>query len=152
MIKEAPRRAKPRAAAEALQAYASTSATLKDMKERQAKADADVYYRNLLEKAKNQARLQADSDYSRLLADERSAIAPRIDKEIAEHLKLLEERRQATSSMLQALTLDAEKEMRHRRSHPPRVGPPKQRSSSEEGQSGPTQSSTSTNHAQGPIQ
>ncbi|KAN0141595.1 hypothetical protein V8E53_000057 [Lactarius tabidus] len=110
-IKEATKDGKARAAAEALQAYATTSATLKDMKERQAHADADVYYRNLLEKAKSQARLQADSDYSRLLADARSEIAPRIDKEIAEeHLKLLEERRQATSSGLQALTLDAEKE------------------------------------------
>jgi hypothetical protein len=111
MIKEAIKEGKAKAASEALQAYASTSETLKAMKERQAQADADVYYKNLLEKAKSQARLQADSEFSRLLADELSAIAPRIDREIAaEHAKHIEERRQATAAMLQALTLDAEKE------------------------------------------
>ncbi|KAN0132477.1 hypothetical protein V8E53_009736 [Lactarius tabidus] len=111
MIKEAIKEGKAKAAAEALQTYASSSETLKAMKEHQAQADADVYYKNLLEKAKAQARLQADSEYSRLLADEISAIAPRIDREIAaEHAKHIEEQRQATAAMLQALTLDAEKE------------------------------------------
>jgi hypothetical protein len=58
------------------------------MKERQAKADAEVYYKNLLETAKNQARLQADSDTQRLLADERSAIAPKVRrKSKPEHTK-----------------------------------------------------------------
>jgi hypothetical protein len=111
MIKQATAEGRARAAAEALQVYATTSASLKEMKERQAKADTEIYYKNLLEKAKNQARLQADHDYSRLLADERSAIAPRVDEEIkAEHTKLIQECRLATKAMLQALTLTEEKE------------------------------------------
>ncbi|KAN0135287.1 hypothetical protein V8E53_006852 [Lactarius tabidus] len=111
MIKQATAEGRSRAAAEVLQVYATTSASLKEMKERQAKADAEIYYKNLLETAKNQARLQADNDYSRLLADERSAIAPRVDEEIkAEHTKLIQERRLATMAMLQALTLTEEKE------------------------------------------
>jgi hypothetical protein len=111
MIKQATAEGRSRAAAEALQVYATTSTSLKEMKERQAKADAEIYYKNLLETAKNQARLQADHDYSRLLADERSAIAPRVDEEIkAEHTKHIQERRLATMAMLQALTLAEEKE------------------------------------------
>jgi hypothetical protein len=111
MIKQATAEGRSRAAAEALQVYATTSANLKEMKERQVKADAEVYYKNLLETAKNQARLQADSDFSRLLADECSAIAPRVEAEIkAEHTKTIQERRLATMAMLQALTLEEEKE------------------------------------------
>jgi hypothetical protein len=33
------------------------------MKERQAKDDTDKYYQNLLDKAKEQARLKADSEF-----------------------------------------------------------------------------------------
>ncbi|KAN0131770.1 hypothetical protein V8E53_010421 [Lactarius tabidus] len=110
MITQATAEGRSRAAAEALQTYASTSAKLKQMKERQAEADAEVYYKNLLETAKNQARLQADSDFNRLLADERSALAPKVEAEIkAEHTKTIQERRLATSAMLQALTLEEEK-------------------------------------------
>ncbi|KAN0129433.1 hypothetical protein V8E53_012765 [Lactarius tabidus] len=110
MIKQATTEGRARAAAEALQTYASTSTNLKEMKERQANTDAEVYYKNLLETAKNQARIQADSEFSRLLADERSAIAPKVEAEIkAEHTKTIHERRLATSAMLQALTLEEEK-------------------------------------------
>jgi hypothetical protein len=42
------------------------------------------YEANLLNTAKEQARLKADSEFSRFLADERSKIAPRVDKEVAE--------------------------------------------------------------------
>jgi hypothetical protein len=57
---------------------------LKGQKERQAQNDADTYYYNLVERAKEQARIKADSEFARLLADERSALAPRVDKEIKE--------------------------------------------------------------------
>ncbi|KAN0139521.1 hypothetical protein V8E53_002637 [Lactarius tabidus] len=111
MIRQATKEGKAKAAAEALQAYATTSANLKTMKECQAQADAEAYYKNLLESAKNQAQLKADDEFSCLLADERSALAPRVEAEIkAEHTKLIKERRLATAAMLQALTLDEEKE------------------------------------------
>ncbi|KAN0136211.1 hypothetical protein V8E53_006071 [Lactarius tabidus] len=111
MITQATREGKTRAAAEALQVYATTSANLKAMKEHQAQADAESYYKNLLETAKNQARLKVDDKFARLIADERSTLAPRVDEEIkAEHTKLIKEHRLATAAMLQALTLDEEKE------------------------------------------
>jgi hypothetical protein len=103
---------KARAANEALETYATSSKTLREMKERQAKDNTDKYYRNLLDKAKEQARLKADSKFSRLLADEHSAIAPRVDTEIAlEHKKLVEERHIATVAQLQVLTLEEEKNL-----------------------------------------
>ncbi|KAN0140656.1 hypothetical protein V8E53_001483 [Lactarius tabidus] len=88
LIKEATKEGKARAAAEALQLYADTCAKLKEMKERQAIADAEIYYKNQLDRAKSQARLQADSKFSRLLADERSAIAPRKECVLAAAVRL----------------------------------------------------------------
>jgi hypothetical protein len=110
MITQAMAEGKDRAAKEALETYAITSRNLREMKEKQAKDDANKYFQNLLDKAKEQARLKADSEFSRLLADERSAIAPRVDAEIAlEHKKLVEERCLATEAQLKALTLEEEK-------------------------------------------
>ncbi|KAN0138731.1 hypothetical protein V8E53_003719 [Lactarius tabidus] len=111
-INQAMTEGKDRATKEALETYANTSRNLREMKEKQAKEDAEKYYQNLLGKAKDQARLKADSEFSRLLADERSAIAPRVDAEIAlEHKKLVEERRLATEAQLKALTLEEEKNL-----------------------------------------
>ncbi|KAN0130580.1 hypothetical protein V8E53_011666 [Lactarius tabidus] len=92
--------------------HESESKKLRLLKDHQIQKEAVSYYNNLLEKTKDQARIKADSDFSRLLADERSAIAPRADREIkAEHAKHIEERRLATVASLNALTLDAEKEL-----------------------------------------
>ncbi|KAN0133614.1 hypothetical protein V8E53_008561 [Lactarius tabidus] len=114
MINQAIAEGKDRASKEALETYAVTSRNLCKMKERQAKEDADKYFQVLLDKAKEQARLKADSEFSCLLADERSAIAPRVDAEIAlEHKKLVEERRIAMEAQLQALTLEEEKKLVH---------------------------------------
>ncbi|KAN0133603.1 hypothetical protein V8E53_008591 [Lactarius tabidus] len=111
-INQAMAEGKDRAVKEALETYAVTSKNLREMKEKQAKDDANKYYQKLLETAKEQARLKADSEFSRLLADERSAIAPRVDAEIAlEHRKLVQERRIATEAQLQALTLEEEKKL-----------------------------------------
>ncbi|KAN0134793.1 hypothetical protein V8E53_007392 [Lactarius tabidus] len=110
MIKQATADGKDRAAKEALETYAHTSRNLCNMKEKQAQADGEKYFQHLLAKAKEQACLKADSEFSRLLADERSAIVPRVDAEIAaEHKKLVAERRLATEAQLQALTLEEEK-------------------------------------------
>ncbi|KAN0135979.1 hypothetical protein V8E53_006140 [Lactarius tabidus] len=110
MINQAMEEGKARATKEALETYTVTSKNLCKMKERQATVDADKYYQNLLNKAKEQARLKADSEFLRLLADERSAIAPRVDAEIAiKHKKLVAERRKATEAQLQALTIEEEK-------------------------------------------
>ncbi|KAN0141436.1 hypothetical protein V8E53_000681 [Lactarius tabidus] len=110
MINQAMAEGKDRAANEALETYAITNKKLREMKERQAKDNADKYYQNLLSKAKEQACLKADSEFARLLADKRSAIAPRVDAEIAlEHKKLVEEHRLATEAQLKALTTEEEK-------------------------------------------
>jgi hypothetical protein len=110
LIEQAMAEGKDRAVKEALETYAITSRNLREMKEKQAKVDAEKYYQNLLGKAKEQARLKADSEFARLLADEHSAIAPRVDAEITlEHKKLVEERRLATEAQLQALTIEEEK-------------------------------------------
>jgi hypothetical protein len=69
MIKEATAEGKAKAAAEALQIYASESKKLWEQKEHQAQADADKYYLNLLDKVKEQACLKADSEFAWLLAD-----------------------------------------------------------------------------------
>jgi hypothetical protein len=112
LIEDATKAGKAKAAAEALQTYATVSAKLKGQKERQAQKDADNYYSKLIERAKEQARIKADSKFARLLADERSALAPRVDKEIKEeHIKLIEERRLATVAQLNALTLEEEKKL-----------------------------------------
>jgi hypothetical protein len=106
LINQAMAEGKDRAAKEALETYANTSRNLREMKEKQAKDDAEQYYQNLLGKAKEQARLKADSEFARLLADERSAIAPRVDAEIAlEHKKLVEERHLATEAQLQGTNI-----------------------------------------------
>jgi hypothetical protein len=111
-INQAMAEGKDRAVKEALETYAITSKNLREMKEKQAKDDANKYYQNLLETAKEQARLKADSKFSRLLADEHSTIAPRVDAEIAlEHKKLVQERHIATEAQLQALTLEEEKKL-----------------------------------------
>jgi hypothetical protein len=53
-----------------------------------------------------------DSEFSCLLANKHSALALRVDKEIAaEHTRLVEERCLATVAQLNALTLDAEKKL-----------------------------------------
>jgi hypothetical protein len=110
MINQAVAEGKARAAKEALETYTVTSRNLCKMKERQAKEDADKYYQNLLNTAKEQACLKADSEFSRLLADKHSAIVPRVDTEIAtEHKKLVAERCIATEAQLKALTLEEEK-------------------------------------------
>jgi hypothetical protein len=110
-IQKAKDNGKARAVEEAVQLYKSESTRLCNQKEHQVQKDADTYYQTLMERAKEQARLKADSEFARLLADKRSAIAPRVDNEIKEeHTKLIEQRRLATDAMLQALTLDAEKE------------------------------------------
>jgi hypothetical protein len=112
LIKDATKAGKAKAAAEALQTYTTVSTTLKGQKERQAQKDADAYYFNLIKRAKEQARTKADSDFARLLADERSALAPRVDKEIKEeYAKLVEERRRTTVAQLNALTLEEEKKL-----------------------------------------
>ncbi|KAN0141041.1 hypothetical protein V8E53_000797 [Lactarius tabidus] len=103
---------KAKAVAEALQTYAMVSAKLKDQKEHQAQKDADSYYNNLVEKAKEQACIKVDSEFAHLLADEHSAIAPRVDKEIkAEHSRIVEEWRLAMVAQLNTLTLEGEKKL-----------------------------------------
>ncbi|KAN0136415.1 hypothetical protein V8E53_005783 [Lactarius tabidus] len=113
LINQAMAEGKDRATKEALETYANTSRNLCEMKERQAKDDAEKYYQNLLGKAKEQARLKADSEFAHLLADERSAIAPRVDTEIVlEHKKLVEECHLATEAQLKALTTEEEKKLK----------------------------------------
>jgi hypothetical protein len=63
MINQAMAEGKARAAKEALETYAVTSRNLCEMKEKQAKEDADKYFQNLLNKAKEQARIKADSEF-----------------------------------------------------------------------------------------
>jgi hypothetical protein len=65
-----------------------------------------------MEKVKDQACIKMDSEFSWLVADKRSALAPRVDKEIAaEHAKLVEECRLAMVAQLNALTLEGEKKL-----------------------------------------
>jgi hypothetical protein len=112
MIKEATKEGKAKAVAEALQAYTNESNKLHTQKECQAQRDADSYYLNLVEKAKDQACIKADSEFARLLADEHSTLAPRVDAEItAEHAKLVEEHRHVMVAQLNALTLEEEKKL-----------------------------------------
>jgi hypothetical protein len=64
-----------------------------------------------MDRAKEQARLKADSEFTRLLADERSKIAPRVDAEVAaEHTKFIAERRKTLVAQLTHSLLEAEKE------------------------------------------
>jgi hypothetical protein len=77
----------------------------------EASTSAKAYENNLLDKAKEQACLKADSEFSRLLADEHSKIVPRVDTEIvAEHTKFISKRCKTLVSQLDSLSLDAEKE------------------------------------------
>ncbi|KAN0128913.1 hypothetical protein V8E53_013286 [Lactarius tabidus] len=79
-------------------------------RERAAKETAS-YKSHLLETAKEQARLKANSEFTRLLADERSKIAPKVDAEIAEeHARFISDRRKTLVAQLDSLSLDAEKE------------------------------------------
>ncbi|KAN0138735.1 hypothetical protein V8E53_003723 [Lactarius tabidus] len=69
------------------------------------------YEANLMNTAKEQACLKADSEFSRLLADERSKIAPRVDTEVAaEHSAFIADRWKTLISQLDSLSLEAEKE------------------------------------------
>ncbi|KAN0135509.1 hypothetical protein V8E53_006788 [Lactarius tabidus] len=112
MIEEATKEGKAKAAKEALQTYAATSSKLREQKECQAQKDADSYYLNLVEKAKEQAHIKVDSEFARLVADERSKLAPKVDKEITmEHTKLVEEHCLAMVAQLNALTLEGEKKL-----------------------------------------
>ncbi|KAN0133885.1 hypothetical protein V8E53_008317 [Lactarius tabidus] len=112
LIENATKAGRDKAAAEALQTYATVSTKLKEQKERQVQKDANDYYSKLVETAKEQAHIKADSEFARLLADERSALAPRVDKEIKEeHIKLVEQCRIATVAQLNALTLEEEKKL-----------------------------------------
>jgi hypothetical protein len=77
----------------------------------QAEEATKSYTVNLMNTTKEQARLKADSEFSCLLADERSKIAPRVDAEVAaEHTKFITDRRKALISQLDSLSLEAEKE------------------------------------------
>jgi hypothetical protein len=77
----------------------------------QAAQATKSYEANLMNTAKEQARLKADSEFSRLLADERSKIAPRVDSEVAaEHSAFIAERRKTLISQLDSLSLEEEKE------------------------------------------
>ncbi|KAN0135530.1 hypothetical protein V8E53_006809 [Lactarius tabidus] len=69
----------------------------------QAAQATKSYEANLMNTAKEQARLKADN--------ERSKIAPRVDAEVAaEHSKFINDRRQALISQLDLLSLEVEKE------------------------------------------
>ncbi|KAN0135120.1 hypothetical protein V8E53_007011, partial [Lactarius tabidus] len=69
------------------------------------------YEANLMNTAKEQACLKADSEFSCLLADECSKIAPRVDTEVvAEHSVFIADRRKTLISQLDLLSLEAEKE------------------------------------------
>jgi hypothetical protein len=69
------------------------------------------YEKIQLDRAQEQARLKADSEFSRLLADECSKIAPKVDAEVAaEHAAFITERRKTLVAQLNSLSLDAEKE------------------------------------------
>jgi hypothetical protein len=77
----------------------------------EAAASSASYEKIQMERAKEQARLKADSKFSRLLADERSKIAPRVDAEIAaEHAKFITERRQTLIAQLDSLSKEEEKD------------------------------------------
>ncbi|KAN0139108.1 hypothetical protein V8E53_003110 [Lactarius tabidus] len=77
----------------------------------EASTSAKAYENNLLDKAKEKAHLKADSEFSCLLADERSKIVPRVDTVIAaEHAKFISECQQTLVSQLDSLSLDVEKE------------------------------------------
>jgi hypothetical protein len=77
----------------------------------QAAKETASYEARLLDVAKEQARLKANSEFTRLLADERSKIAPRVDTEVAEeHAQIHSDRRKTLVAQLDSLSLDAEKE------------------------------------------
>ncbi|KAN0130020.1 hypothetical protein V8E53_012174 [Lactarius tabidus] len=77
----------------------------------QAAQDIKSYEANLMNTAKEQACLKADSEFSCILADERSKIAPRVDTEVAaEHSAFIADRRKTLISQLDLLSLEAEKE------------------------------------------
>ncbi|KAN0139926.1 hypothetical protein V8E53_002231, partial [Lactarius tabidus] len=77
----------------------------------QAEESTKSYTANLLNTAKEQACLKADSEFSHLLADKCSKIAPRVDAEVAaEHTRFITERRQTLISQLDLLSLEEEKD------------------------------------------
>jgi hypothetical protein len=92
-------------------AYKQAIAKAEQAGQIQAAEATKSYTANLLNTAKEQARLKADSEFSRLLADERSKIAPRIDAEVAaEHAEFITNRRQTLIAQLDSLSLESEKE------------------------------------------
>ncbi|KAN0129581.1 hypothetical protein V8E53_012577 [Lactarius tabidus] len=92
-------------------AYKQAVADAEQKGREQAAKETVSYEARLLETAKEQARLKANSEFTRLLADERSKIAPKVDAEIAEeHAQFISDRRKILVAQLDSLSLDAEKE------------------------------------------
>jgi hypothetical protein len=92
-------------------AYKQAIAEAEQKGRKQAAKETALYKAHLLDTAKEQARLKANSTFMRLLADERSKITPRVDKEIADkHAKFISNRRKTLIAQLDSLSLDAEKE------------------------------------------
>jgi hypothetical protein len=92
-------------------AYKQAAAEAEQKGREQAAKEAVSYEAHLLDVAKEQARLKANSEFTRLLADERSKIAPRVDTEVTEeHAKFIADRRKTLVAQLDSLSLDAEKE------------------------------------------
>jgi hypothetical protein len=92
-------------------AYKQAVAEAEQKGREQAAKETVPYEARLLETAKEQARLKANSEFTRLLADERSKIAPKVDAEIAdEHARFISDRRKTLVAQLDSLSLDAEKE------------------------------------------
>jgi hypothetical protein len=92
-------------------AYKQAVAEAEQKGREQAAKETVPYEARLLETAKEQARLKANSEFTRLLADERSKIAPKVDAEIAdEHARFIADRRKTLVAQLDSLSLDAEKE------------------------------------------
>ncbi|KAN0129969.1 hypothetical protein V8E53_012224 [Lactarius tabidus] len=77
----------------------------------EAAAFTKSYEKIQMDRVTEQARLKADSEFTRLLADERSKIAPRVDAEVAtEHAKFIAERQKILVAQLDSLAPEAEKE------------------------------------------
>ncbi|KAN0137679.1 hypothetical protein V8E53_004504 [Lactarius tabidus] len=93
------------------EAYNKAIREAEDAGRAEAAAFMKSYESIQMDRAKEQARLKADSEFTRLLADERSKIAPRVDTEIAaEHAKFVTERRKILVAQLDSLAPDLEKE------------------------------------------
>ncbi|KAN0138017.1 hypothetical protein V8E53_004188 [Lactarius tabidus] len=92
-------------------AYKQALAAAEQEGRAQAANATESYIARLMDTAKEQAHLKADSKFSQLLADKCSKIAPKVDAEIVEeHTKFISEHRQTLIAQLDSLSLDAEKE------------------------------------------